>query len=295
MARMRVHRCRTCGAEFHSRNKLFEHLREDGHDDGHHDFEHLREDGHDDGHHDDVGTCTTSLPSMPVQVPIEVDRACTAVLSAAPSSAPLRLRAVPAPSGGRFARGAPPFVIDHFLTEAECGQLIALSETVGYESAAINVGGTQVFRDEVRRTSRCMIDVPEAAGVIFERLSPFLPSNGPRDGWVRCVGLNERLRFLRYDPGDYFKAHQDGRYERPAGHPRAGDTSLLTLMVYLNTPGKGGETNFLSCGGGRATSVMPTTGLALVFDHDLLHEGAPLLKGCKYCIRTDVMYTRRCE
>ena len=247
----------------------------------------LREDGHDDGHQ--------SPPGTPVQVTAEpdVDRAFAAVLATAPSSAPMQPREILIPGDGRFGRGAPPFVIDNLLTEAECEQLIALSERSGYACAAVNVGGKQVFRDEVRRTSRCMVDVPVAAGIIFERLRPFFPPNGPRAGWARCVGLNERLRFLRYDPGDYFKPHQDGNYERPAGHPRAGDTSLLTLMIYLNTPAKGGETNFLSYGGGRATSVMPTTGLALVFDHDLLHEGAPLFKGCKYCIRTDVMYTRR--
>jgi hypothetical protein len=56
-------------------------------------------------------------------------------------------------------------------------------------------------------------------------------------------------------------------------------------MLYLNTPTKGGETNFLSYGGGRPTAVRPTTGLALVFEHDL--------EGCKYCIRTDCMWTRR--
>ena len=35
---------------------------------------------------------------------------------------------------------------------------------------------------------------------------------------------------------------------------------------------------------------MPAAGLALVFDHTLLHEGALLKKGVKYAMRTDVMF-----
>ena len=64
-------------------------------------------------------------------------------------------------------------------------------------------------------------------------------------------------------------------------------------MLYLNTPDKGGSTNFY--GDGTATKVSPTAGMALIFDHDLLHEGATLEAGHKYCIRTDVMYTRRAD
>ena len=34
-----------------------------------------------------------------------------------------------------------------------------------------------------------------------------------------------------------------------------------------------------------------TQGMVLMFEHRILHEGAKLLKGVKYIIRTDVMYT----
>jgi len=38
--------------------------------------------------------------------------------------------------------------------------------------------------------------------------------------------------------------------------------------------------------------VVPRTGMALVFYHKMLHEGAVVLKGRKYVLRTDVMYRR---
>ena len=56
-----------------------------------------------------------------------------------------------------------------------------------------------------------------------------------------------------------------------------GDSSRCTLMLYLNHPESGGETNFLNPRDeGERVSVMPRPGLALLFDHELYHDGAPL-------------------
>ena len=234
-----------------------------------------------------------------------LDHACdeqiAALLSDSPPTAKLRPMTVPIPGCGPSSRQKSPppaLVIEEFLTANECQALIALSEARGYQTATINTGtGKQRSVDSVRRSGRCMIDSALGARVLFDRLEPHLVdaglAQGPKGGWRRCVELNERLRFLRYNPGDYFKPHQDGRYIRDFREARAGDESLLTLMLYLNTPSRGGSTNFL--GDGPTSKVAPKTGMALVFDHSLLHEGATLEAGQKYCIRTDVMYTRRAD
>jgi hypothetical protein len=39
--------------------------------------------------------------------------------------------------------------------------------------------------------------------------------------------------------------------------------------------------------------VIPKTGSVLLFQHDMYHEGSILVKGNKYAIRTDVMYTEK--
>jgi hypothetical protein len=46
----------------------------------------------------------------------------------------------------------------------------------------------------------------------------------------------------------------------------------------------GGATKFENA------SVIPKAGLALVFDHYLLHEGTRVVEGQKYVLRSDVMY-----
>ncbi len=57
-------------------------------------------------------------------------------------------------------------------------------------------------------------------------------------------------------------------------------------MLYLNDDFTGGATDFHDF----AASVTPRTGMALLFQHMLLHEGATVLTGVKYVLRTDVMY-----
>ena len=57
-------------------------------------------------------------------------------------------------------------------------------------------------------------------------------------------------------------------------------------MIYLNEEFEGGETKF------DKFSIIPKTGMALVFPHHLLHQGNSVVSGVKYVLRTDVMYER---
>ena len=58
--------------------------------------------------------------------------------------------------------------------------------------------------------------------------------------------------------------------------------------------GRGG-TRFLQTRGGRQhrfAEVTPRPGLVLLFEHPMLHEGAALVQGLKYCVRTDGIYEK---
>ena len=50
-------------------------------------------------------------------------------------------------------------------------------------------------------------------------------------------GVNERLRFYRYEIGQQFDWHYDGAFERPDG-----ECGKLTFMIYLNDDFEGGQT-----------------------------------------------------
>ena len=59
-------------------------------------------------------------------------------------------------------------------------------------------------------------------------------------------------------------------------------------MVYLNEGFAGGETRFHDY----EVDVVPRTGMALLFQHRVLHEGCVVTTGTKYVLRSDVMYRR---
>lgn len=181
------------------------------------------------------------------------------------------------------------FVVHDFLTPEECERYIARSEAAGYGDAPINSLGGPVIRKDFRNNERVIIDDFSLAADLWLRLRPFVPDS--RGSW-KAAALNERFRFYRYDPGQQFDWHFDGAFERsPTVH------SALTFMVYLNGGCEGGETEFNLALSGSVRDddpmlrVTPERGKALVFVHNILHRGSPVLGGRKYVLRSDVMYT----
>jgi len=176
------------------------------------------------------------------------------------------------------------YVIHDFLSASECDGHIGASEAVGFEEATITTRTGAEMRKEIRNNTRVILDVPRLAADLFERAAPLLPA---AIGDWSLTGLNERFRYYRYDPGETFRPHLDGSFRRSET-----ERSLLTFMVYLNEGCAGGSTLFHSPTG-EDIEIVPSLGMALVFVHRQLHEGAPVLSGRKYVLRTDVMYERR--
>ncbi|XP_005110744.1 probable prolyl 4-hydroxylase 3 [Aplysia californica] len=175
------------------------------------------------------------------------------------------------------------FVLYNVLTPQECKELIDKTEKKGYELALVNTGfGRQKAMTDIRNSSRCIIDSEEYATELWRRIKDFVP---PVFKGRKVLGLNERLRYLRYDKGEYFKPHYDGVYIRENG-----ERSCITFQLYLNEGFQGGATNFLGSNF-EVEPVVPKTGSVLIFQHDIFHEGEELKKGRKYAMRTDVMYS----
>jgi hypothetical protein len=180
------------------------------------------------------------------------------------------------------------FVVHDFLSPTECEQLVARAEKKGFGDAPINQLGGPVVRKDIRNNDRVMIDDAHLAAAWWERYRPF--GIDVRGQW-KAVGLNERFRFYRYQFGQRFHWHFDGRYERSPL-----EESALTFMVYLNDGFEGGATEFHldPVIGPRepaaVTRVVPRAGTLLVFTHGVLHQGAMVTAGTKYVVRSDVMF-----
>jgi len=169
------------------------------------------------------------------------------------------------------------FLIQSFMSTAECRRMIAYGESLGFQAAPINTGFGFAIASDIRNNTRVMFDDSFLAQTLWLRCADMMPLQIPGRGLRR--GLNERFRLYRYQPGQAFRWHRDGSFRRD---PQT--ASQMTLLIYLNTDFTGGATRFTDF------SVQPRTGMGLCFAHKLLHEGAAVSEGVKYVLRTDVMY-----
>lgn len=221
------------------------------------------------------------------------------------------------------------FVIDNLFTPDDCKQLLAAAESKGeWVAAKLNAGGNREYSDtSYRNSGRILHDDEELAETILAKLRPYLkdiefiedanrhtrlraPKSGKTNRGVRLLRLNERLRYLRYGPGEFFKPHTDGSYVTPDKK----QVSYYTLQIYLNGDKetlKGGATrfwpNFYDTWSTSKTKtktkreinyvdVESRTGRVLIFEHEaLMHSGEEVTKGVKYSIRTDFMYIEEPE
>jgi hypothetical protein len=164
--------------------------------------------------------------------------------------------------------------------------IIDAAEAKGFEEALLNVGGgQQIMATNIRKSLRLMVDDVKFSDEIFSRIRDVLPKTYQGHD---LVGLNERLRILKYHPGDFFRIHKDGIFTRENG-----EKSSITMLFYLNEGYEGGKTTFYKPASNEVNlEVIPKTGMILLHDHMVDHGVPELKKGVKYVIRTDVMYKK---
>ena len=172
-------------------------------------------------------------------------------------------------------------VFGGLLTEDECDEIVELAQgrLTRSETVVNETGGSEV---NTARTSD---------GMFFSRSEyPVIQRVEQRIAELLCwpVRNGEGLQVLRYRPGAEYKPHHD--YFDPV-HPGTptilsrGGQRVGTLVMYLNTPKRGGATTFPDVG----LEVAPVKGNAVFFSYNAphastktLHGGAPVLEGEKW-------------
>jgi hypothetical protein len=98
-------------------------------------------------------------------------------------------------------------------------------------------------------------------------------------GDIKLCGVDEHMKLYRLGQGGGVSPHRDQDFAGPNG-----STARISVLVYLNDDYSGGETIFRK---GIVAPHLPP-GACLVFRHDVLHEGAKVLLGTKYVLKTDI-------
>jgi len=166
--------------------------------------------------------------------------------------------------------------IDEFWSKAKCDEFIVNSESIGFEPAMVQTESGQKRVEVVLKNKRILFTDEILANEIWDSLKEYAPN---KIGNSLSIGLNEMFRFCKYDPGQEFKKHRDQSYIR-----NETESSYFPFMIYLNDDFIGGETKF------NTIKIKLTKGTALIFFHELEHEGSKLIAGKKYVLRTDIMY-----
>jgi prolyl 4-hydroxylase len=193
--------------------------------------------------------------------------------------------------------------ITNFLSAYECDYLIHQAQEQGLEASTVVSGGASSLRHAATRSSfNAWISREQSntTDTIYRRAAFLL---GMDESLFRHRShehleiashnsLSESLQVVRYQQDQEYTAHHD--FVHPYQHNRHQPTRFATLLLYLNTPKKGGETVFP-----RATnptnhdglSISPRKGMAVLF-YNLLpdgnmddlsqHASKPVLEGEKW-------------
>jgi prolyl 4-hydroxylase len=172
-------------------------------------------------------------------------------------------------------------VFGDLLSSDECDELIALArpKLVRSETVVTSTGASEV---NAARTSE---------GMFFERgENPLVRRIEERIAQLVNWPLEngEGLQILHYQPGAEYKPHHDYFDPAHAGTPtilKRGGQRVGTLVMYLNTPTRGGGTTFPDV----HLEVAPLKGNGVFFSYDrahpvtrTLHGGAPVVAGDKW-------------
>jgi prolyl 4-hydroxylase len=172
-------------------------------------------------------------------------------------------------------------VFGGLLSDAECDDLVELARPrlARSETVVNTTGGSEV---NAARTSEGMF-FERGENALVQRLEQRIAElvNWP-------VENGEGLQILHYRPGAEYKPHHDYFDPAHAGTPtilKRGGQRVGTLVMYLNTPTKGGGTTFPDV----HLEIAPMKGHAVFFSYDrphpvtrTLHGGAPVLEGEKW-------------
>jgi len=219
------------------------------------------------------------------------------------------------------------FTIENVLTSEACSKIISECEEKGWNKSSPSGGGHgRTGREDPRTNSFCVLFDDELAGKIWRKIKDFLEPDLSFLGenvyfhsatkgkeWKPSF-IYHKMRIYKYNVGEAFPEHIDYKVERNVrkNGEELVQQSFLSLLIYLNDDFENGETGYwpnhngIHCRFLREVEkqqtkkdhqilIKPKTGMGVIQDQNILHEGLPPTKGIKYLLRTDIIHERKVE
>lgn len=174
--------------------------------------------------------------------------------------------------------------IEHFLTDAECDRIIALSKA-RLEPSKVYSNTSDVYDTKTRKSEQAWLkdDMDPVIASISKKVAS--SSQTP-------IGHQEDLQVVSYSPGGFFTPHYDacdGQEDFCKRMDGVSGPRLFTYLIYLNDDYEGGETVFPKLN----ITVKPKKGKCVIFQNTLpqhggkipveaLHGGNPVTSGNKW-------------
>ena len=175
------------------------------------------------------------------------------------------------------------YIIDNFLTQDECDQIINSAQGKMTPSPLSRKIDDESYRD----SETCYFEGTPAQTHVNQKICDIIGIDN---------NMSEPPQIQHYNLGNQFKAHCDYFHKGLDYEEFAGDNAnyqgqrTWTFMVFLNNVEKGGETEFINLNN---LYITPKKGTAVVWSNlkkdgtvndQTLHRGTPILLGEKYII-----------
>ena len=180
------------------------------------------------------------------------------------------------------------WTISNWLTKETCDRLIiSMDEWIEHQKMFTFRTGKYKFYNNLH-------DSKDIADLFYNEIQKYLPEtyiDADNKLW-QFVGANPIIPWAMYNEGEEFGIHKDTAVVHSNGEDK------MTCLIYLNDDFIGGETIFFENAKEnivQSTSlrvIQPEQGKALLFDIDLYHSGAKILKGKKYWVGFELICAR---
>ena len=181
--------------------------------------------------------------------------------------------------------------IKSFLSALQCEEMIRALATAPNVSAAVyGVSESGIVDDRVRKVRR-LTPADEVVSQVNEQLLELRDAVGEHFG-IKLTTCEEP-EFLRYQPGDFFVAHQDGNTGLLLSERE--QRRKISVIVFLNSQSDPCESGTYSGGSlvfsdhhparqPRQFSLGGEAGILVAFPAETTHEVTPVIAGERYSI-----------